>query len=313
MERLLKRIPLHNLMDLKIDFAFKGLFGNEKNKHITIIFLNAILKRKEEDCIIDISFENTEFVGEHPNDKKSRLDILAKTNKQERVNIEIQFSNQYDMVKRSLFYWAGLYRDPLMSGGSYIELKPVITINILNFVLFNEETDKFHTTFHLYEDEEKFPLTSVLEMHFIEMPKLLQDWKQKRLNPRDDVLARWLLLLGIVDRKNKKVYEDIYKELEEIAMSDSTLKEAFKDWEHLSADKNKWLEYETRLKEVLDAYSAQHEAELRAKREREEGRAEGLAEGKKAIARNMLKEGFTFEQIEKVTGLAIEEIKQLMN
>ena len=100
-------------------------------------------------------------------------------------------------------------------------------------------------------------------------------------------------------------------------MSDSTLKEAFQDWEHLSADKNKWLEYETRLKEVLDAYSAQYEAELRAKREREEGRAEGhekgLAEGKKAIARNMLKEGFTFEQIEKVTGLAIEEIKQLMN
>jgi|GEM_PF-4419088 len=36
--KLLKRIPLHRLMDLKIDYAFKQLFGNEKNKQITVVF-----------------------------------------------------------------------------------------------------------------------------------------------------------------------------------------------------------------------------------------------------------------------------------
>src|SRR5690625_7613372 len=44
--RLLRRIPLDQLMDLKIDYAFKQLFGNEKNKKITVVFLNAILQKK---------------------------------------------------------------------------------------------------------------------------------------------------------------------------------------------------------------------------------------------------------------------------
>ncbi|OZI12563.1 hypothetical protein CEW92_05925 [Bacillaceae bacterium SAS-127] len=43
--RLLKRVPLNQLMDLKIDYAFKQLFGTEKNKNITVVFLNAILNR----------------------------------------------------------------------------------------------------------------------------------------------------------------------------------------------------------------------------------------------------------------------------
>ncbi|MGY0692688.1 PD-(D/E)XK nuclease family transposase [Virgibacillus sp. FSP13] len=33
-------------MDLKIDYAFKQLFGNERNKDITVVLLNAILFRK---------------------------------------------------------------------------------------------------------------------------------------------------------------------------------------------------------------------------------------------------------------------------
>ena len=43
--KLEKRVPLDRLMDLKIDYAFKQLFGNEENKDITVIFLNAILKK----------------------------------------------------------------------------------------------------------------------------------------------------------------------------------------------------------------------------------------------------------------------------
>ncbi|MDY0404247.1 hypothetical protein P5G51_001410 [Virgibacillus sp. 179-BFC.A HS] len=39
--KLLKRIPLEKLMDLKVDYAFKQLFGNEKNKEITKLFLHA--------------------------------------------------------------------------------------------------------------------------------------------------------------------------------------------------------------------------------------------------------------------------------
>lgn len=36
--KALHKISLHRLMDLKIDYAFKQLFGSEKNKDITVVF-----------------------------------------------------------------------------------------------------------------------------------------------------------------------------------------------------------------------------------------------------------------------------------
>src|SRR5690625_3671419 len=111
--KLVKRVPLDRLMDLKIDYAFKQLFGNEENKDITVIFLNAILKRRGRDRITDISFTNSEAGGEYDGDKQSRLDLLVITEAQVWINVEIEFINQYDMIKRSLYYWASAYRLPM--------------------------------------------------------------------------------------------------------------------------------------------------------------------------------------------------------
>lgn len=108
----------------------------------------------------------------------------------------------------------------------YKALQPVIAINIMNFNLF-KETKRLHTAYHLYEQREKFKLTDTMEFHFIEMPKLIHDWQLEKLNPWDDVLTRWLLFLGIVNQLKKKVYEDIFKELEAIAMEDENLHRAF--------------------------------------------------------------------------------------
>lgn len=83
-----------------------------------------------------------------------------------------------------------------------------------------------------------------MEFHFLEMPKLMRDWKQEKLDPWNDLLARWLLLLGIVDHRNGEIYEDIYKELEEIAMKDENLKHAFQHWDVLSSSHEEVLAYE---------------------------------------------------------------------
>ncbi|MHA6250905.1 Rpn family recombination-promoting nuclease/putative transposase [Oceanobacillus sp. CAU 1775] len=269
---LLKRIPLHRLMDLKIDYAFKQLFGLDKNKEITIVFLNAILQKTGREPIKDISFLNIESGGEFSNDKQSRLDLLVTTDNQEKINVEIQFTNKYDMVNRSLYYWSGIFRSNLQKSMAYSELQTVISINILNFNLF-DQTEEFHTTYHLYEDKDKFKLTNIMEFHYIEMSKLLKAWKQDKLDPWNDVLARWLLMLGMVDHRNNKIYDDIYKELEEIAMKDESLKAAFTGWEELSMTQEEFLAYESRLKHILDEEAAKRESELKleaANRESEE-------------------------------------------
>ncbi|MEN1970392.1 PD-(D/E)XK nuclease family transposase [Lentibacillus sp. N15] len=75
---LLKRIPLERLMDLKVDYAFKQLFGNEKNKAITVVFLNAILQQTGRNVIKDISFSNIEIGGEYEEDKQSSFNEESK-------------------------------------------------------------------------------------------------------------------------------------------------------------------------------------------------------------------------------------------
>ena len=308
--RALKRIPLSKLMDLKIDYAFKQMFGSEKNKTITIVFLNAILKRTGRDTIKEVTFKNVEIGGEHKSDKQSRLDLLVNTQDDHQINVEIQFTNKYDMVKRTIYYWSQLYSDQILEGISYVELKPTITINILNFDLF-PKTDLFHTTYHLYEDKEMFRMDDLMEFHFIEIPKLLKHWKEERLDPWNDVLARWLLLLGMVDHRKGRVYEEIYKELEAIAMEDEHLQDAFTSWQELSVEPEGLLAYRTRLKQVMDEEAMVREAKLREEAALEQGLERGSREANEKTACNLLGMSMDIQTIAKATGLSPEYIEVL--
>src|SRR5699024_2303798 len=125
---LLTHIPLNDLMDLKIDYAFKQLFGNEQTKEITISFLNAILQHSGYEPIKDLTFNNIEAGGEYKQDKQSRLDLLVLTEKNKKIHVEIQFTIKYDMFKGSLSYWSEIYRSQLSTVFYYKKLNNVLTI-----------------------------------------------------------------------------------------------------------------------------------------------------------------------------------------
>lgn len=195
---------------------------------------------------------------------------------------------------------------------NYKTLQPVIAINIMNFNLF-KETKKFHTAYHLYEQEEKFKLTDTMEFHFIEMPKLIRAWQLEKLNPWDDILARWLLFLGIVDHRNEKVYEDIFKELEAIAMDDKNLRRAFEKWEALSGTKEEVAAYRARMKRLFDEEAMIEEAKMRGHEEgMEQGKEVGREEGIEKTAINMWLMGLNIHIICEATGLTEETVKNLI-
>jgi predicted transposase/invertase (TIGR01784 family) len=323
-------------MDLKIDFAFKQLFGTEGNEPILRSLVNAILKMPKGEQIASLTIMNSEIFREHEEDKKSVLDIYARTEKGESINIEIQVANKYDMVKRTLYYWSRIYAAQMKKNIPYANLKKTVTINIVDFDLI-KETKRYHSTFRLYENKEKFLLTDVMEVHFVEMRKLVRLWEQQAINLDENQAERWLLLLEADER------EDIRKELEAIAVSDPVMKQAFEQWEDLSRDDKKWFEYESRRKAILDEIAMVQEAEIRQEKAREEGlatgRVEGLAEGRveglatgrveglatgrvegrtegerqKAteVARNMLAKAMDTSLIADLTGLSVEEIEKL--
>ncbi|OCS87311.1 hypothetical protein A6K76_02630 [Caryophanon latum] len=318
----MRRIPLHKLIDLKVDFAFKQLFGSERNKHITIVFLNAILARTGRDTIKEVTFLNEELGGQYDGDKQSRLDLLVKTQSGEHINIEMQLSNQDDMMKRTLYYWSRLFAKQLEKGKGYRTLLPTITINICNFTVFND-LSHYHTTYHLYEDAELKrlrPIDDVLEVHFIEMNKFLKAWHDKKLQPLDDILARWLLLLGMVDARKEKVYTEIYEELEELAMKDENLIDAFGTWEELSQTPETRFAYEMRLKAIIDDEARLSDAkdkgiELGEERGIEKGieigKAAGRHEERLQLAKNFLALHVELETIQQATGLSIDELEKL--
>lgn len=176
------------IMSPKNDFVFKLLFGDEKNKDLLIELLNSILKIPHDE-LEDIELINTELLREFAEDRKGILDVRAKTKNGEHIDIEIQVLYTDYMAERTLFYWSKMYNGQIKSGDTYDKLKKCITINIVDFKCI--EIDKLHTSFHITEDETNKKLTDVLEIHYLELPKLFDNKIEK---DEDDPIIQWMML-----------------------------------------------------------------------------------------------------------------------
>ena len=285
---------MRGLLDPKMDFVFKNIFGSEKHPNILISFLNATLKPK--DLITAVEIKNTDLNKGYIEDKFSRLDVKATTSNNEIINIEIQLKNEYNMIKRSLFYWSKLYSEQLNEGEDYSVLKRTICINILNFKYL--KTRKFHSGYRLKEIYSNEELTDVAEIHFIEIPKLEEGTDEK------DMLVAWIEFL-----KNPES-----EKVRSLEMSIDEIREAKDELIRMSNDDTQRELYEMRAKTLKDKISALNEAERKGIKK---GRQEGIKEGEKRkaieIAKSLINIGLDKETISKSTGLTLSEIEKLID
>ena len=297
---------MRGLLDPKMDFVFKNIFGSEKHPNILISFLNATLKPK--DLITEVKIKNTDLNKGYIEDKFSRLDVKATTSNNEIINIEIQLKNEYNMIKRSLYYWSKLYSEQLNEGEDYSLLKRTICINILNFKYL--KTRMFHSVYRMKEIHTNEELSDIQEIHFIEIPKLEDGSDEK------DMLVAWIEFL-----KNPES-----EKVRSLEMSVDEIREAKDELIKMSNDDTQRELYEMRAKTLRDKISALNEAERNGiKKGREEGRKEGIEEGIKEgiekgeknkaieIAKSLINLGLDKESIAKSTGLDLWEVEKLMN
>ena len=110
-------------------------------------------------------------------------------------------------------------------------------------------------------------------------------------------------------------------------MNDPLLQQAFQSWQELSLTKEQRLQYESRLKRLLDDEAAIREAQLREERALEkgieQGRKKGLEQGieqglergiqqqKVETARNLILKGMDNDFVREVTQLTPETIEQI--
>lgn len=270
------------ILSPKLDVVFQSLFGEVGSEEITTRFLEAILKRKINS--IDLS-KNPILRREYINDKLGILDIVAKINNNENCNIEMQVVSQEQLVERLLFYWSKLYTKQIKSGEQYDALQKTIVILIANFNINGLEDLGYHTSWKIIEEEYRNTiLTDKLEIRIIELTKIVN------LQSEDDELLDWLFFLDnpqservILKMKNNKELKQANKKLEEISQDEHMQKIA--EW---------------RYKAILEENTA-----------RSAGFKDGSEQTAKNIALKLLNQKIDIDLIAQVTGLSIEQIKEL--
>jgi len=238
---------------------------------------------------VGIEIVNSELLREFKEDRKGILDVRAKTRAGKQIDIEIQIVPTDYMPERTLFYWSKLYNGQIKLGETYDKLKKCITINIVDFECI--PLKKLHTSYHVIEDETGYRLTDVLEVHFLELPKLFKEDIEKDEN---DPIVEWMEFL---DGKSKGV-------MEMLAKKNVNIKKAYDLLQVISQDDNARMAYEARETEIRDQMTRMKSAE-------ERGKTEGKTEGKIEDATNLLKLGVSIDIITKATGLCEEKVTQI--
>ncbi len=281
------------LLSPKVDFVFKRIFGNEKHPNILISFLNAVMKPI--DPIKSVEIRNSDIEKEHIEDKYSRLDIKAITDNGEHINIEIQVKNEYNMIKRSLYYWSKMFENQIVEGDNYNKLSKTVCINILDFKYLKNEN--FHNAYRLKEINTNEELTDAMELHFIEIPKLRKLDNSEEIS---DMLEAWIAFIQSPDSEV----------VEKLEMSKKEIKEAKSELLKMSVDSKDRYMYEKRKESILEKVSLIESAE-------QKGIEKGLREGENKktieIAQNAINNNLDDNTIQLITGLSVEEIKILRN
>lgn len=288
------------MLNPRVDFVFKKIFGSEENKDILMSFINSVVSA--EDQVVDLTLRNPFSSKSYLQGKLVILDIRAVDVSGRHYNIEMQITDQLHYEKRALYYWSDMYAKQLNEGATYSELKKTIGIHVLNFNLM-DETD-FHNRYYVTNHASQKRAFQDLELHTIELGKFEREMGEVRTT-----LERWAAFLT-------KAYTLKESQSSE-TMQYPEVQKAMRVLETLSLDDDERVVYDGQLRWLRDEdagleksfYEGKIEGHLEGKLEgllegELKGKLEGLLEGKLEIAREMATAGIDPELIRRMTGLA---------
>lgn len=309
------------------DFAFKKIFGTEANKDLLISFLNCLLDLQGDKEIEDLTYLNSEQLGEAASERRAIYDVYCRTAEGERFIVEMQKAEQDHFIDRSIYYSSFAIREQAQRGA--VDKKPwdyslssVYVVGILNFEMdeTKERSNKVITRVKLKDDENR-DFSDKLNFIFLEMPKF-----RKKDSELKTLMDKWLYVI-------KNLYQ---LESEPSALTEGIFHQLFKIAEIAAFTKEERYDYEESLKNFRDLYNTLSTAErkgiAKGRKEgrkegeaigmqkgraegRKEGEAIGIAKGEREAslrnAKNLKTLGVDIETIVKATGLTKAEIEKL--
>lgn len=280
----------------RYDRVFKTILCDEDNLHLLQEFLSRILKRKVE----IIEFLRNELPITNTVEKIKTVDVLVKADC-EYIHIEMNGSNQVYLHTRNFIYFSTLYSKKVQRGEVYdIETKYLH----LDFSYGIANNDQDYIKYYIQSDRGDKYIKNI-EIIEYNMDKIMEYW----YNENEEKIKEYKHLI-MLDLKSK--------DLDKLSKGDDFVEEFNDKITKLNEAETfqSAMTYEEDQKLILNT-----EKKLSFNEGMEEGRTEGkqegIQEGKEErsveIARRMLSDGISSENISKYTGLSVTEINNLVD
>lgn len=289
----------HILLDMskkliRFDWAIKRLLRNKANFVVLEGFLSELLF---ENIKIEQILES-ESNQDYDDDKFNRVDILTQNSKNELIIIEIQNTYEIDYFHRMAYGVSKSISENLKLGQKYLEIKKVISINIVYFDLGQGQDYIYRgrTDFKGLHQNDILGLSEKQKQTFVkeEVADIFPEYYLLKVNQFNDIakdtLDEWVYFL-----KNSEVKDEFKAK---------GLKEANEVLDIMRLEKEDQYGYNRYLDSLhlkaSEVFSLQSEAEYKV---REDEKIE--------IAKNGITKGYSNEVIADLTGLTIEKIQEL--
>ena len=225
---------------------------------------------------------------EHNGEKLAILDILAEDETGRMINVEVQTTRKPAFFERTLFYWARLFARQLPKGEDYTTLKPVISLNFLEYEISRKGPWLHHF---------RLPQTAHLGFIFVELPKLLRASGSRSLLKKAAIWGRFLekpetspangpadlvALLGAAKQRMEAylmLEPEVYREIHE----------SMEHHDYVSVRGEGYREGEA------------------------VGEVRGIEKGKAEVAVALLDEGMSVAKVAELTGLQLPEVEKLQS
>lgn len=279
---------------IRFDWAIKRLLRQKANFGVLEGFLTVFLN--EPIKIVDIL--ESEGNQQQANDKFNRVDIKAKNSKGEIIIVEIQNTSELYYLERVLYGVAKAITEHINLGNTYKEVKKVYSISILYFDL-GKGSD------YIYVGQNNF-----VGLHT--QDHLIISTKEKdtivRTSPSEIFPTYILVRVNEFNKVAKSPLEEWVEYLKNGVISPDTqapgLQEAREKLKYYSMSDAERYAYDEHINAIMIQNDVLGNARL-------EGMEEGRTKEKNDIARKMLANGLSIEQIALITGLTEQEIKGL--
>jgi predicted transposase/invertase (TIGR01784 family) len=196
-------------ISLLTDFGFKRIFGTEPHKHLLLDFLNTLLPDHHQ--IQDLTFKNTEQLGNAPIDRKAIFDIYCQGANGDRFIVEIQKAKQNFFKDRSVYYASFPIQEQALKGEWNFKLSAVYTVGVLDFIFDDHKGD--NTFLHLIElkNQRGEVFYDKLKFIYIELPKFT-----KTIDQLTSQFDKWMYLFrhlaDLTDRPDP-LQDNVFTEL----------------------------------------------------------------------------------------------------